>query len=157
MRVIYLITVVFLFTGCPDIYDRDTQIYFENKSDVSIFIHYPLIGMQGGIYPDTTLSFNYSGYSIKPNAYVYGGISNTTIENWILSFPKDTVSIFIFDKDTLDKYSWKTIQQHYKILKRYDLSLDDFNKLSDKNGVPIITYPPTELMKDIKMFPPYLE
>ncbi|NLL27401.1 MAG: hypothetical protein GX259_01250 [Bacteroidales bacterium] len=49
-------------------------------------------------------------------------------EKWEKVFkklPKDTLSIFIFDSDTLAKYSWDRIRSDYNILKRYDLSLKD--------------------------------
>lgn len=39
--------------------------------------------------------------------------------------PSDTISVYIFSKDTVDKYSWDKIRSDYNILKRYDLSLKD--------------------------------
>lgn len=32
---------------------------------------------------------------------------------------------------------------------------DDLHLLENEYGIPIITYPSTEIMKDIKMYPPY--
>ena len=43
-----------------------------------------------------------------------------------------------------------SIRYHYVILKRYDLSKKDLQKLNWN-----IAYPPIEAMKDIKMYPPY--
>ena len=43
---------------------------------------------------------------------------------------------------------FNTIRIGYKILQRYDLTGKDFAKYK-------ISYPPTEEMKDIKMYPPY--
>lgn len=62
----------------------------------------------------------------------------------------DTLNLFIFCYDTLVKYDWDVIRSKYKILKRYDLSLEDLKRLNW-----IVTYPPTEAMKNIKQFPPY--
>jgi hypothetical protein len=39
--------------------------------------------------------------------------------------PADTFMIFIFDADTLEQVPWDKVRSEYKILKRYDLSLQD--------------------------------
>jgi hypothetical protein len=57
--------------------------------------------------------------------------------------------------DTINKYSWEEIQRDYKVLRRYDLSVEDFNLLYKKNGDSEILYPPDERMKYMKMYPPY--
>ncbi len=54
----------------------------------------------------------------------------------VLVVPRDTVSIFILSKDTVNYYSWDKIRSDYNILKRYDLSLDDLKNLSWN-----VTYP----------------
>ena len=50
--------------------------------------------------------------------------------------PHDTLSVFIFHTDTLKNNSWEEVRDHYKILKRYDLSLSDLEKMHFK-----IVYP----------------
>jgi 3-deoxy-D-arabino-heptulosonate 7-phosphate (DAHP) synthase len=65
------------------------------------------------------------------------------------------MSVFYFHPDTVAKYKKEEIQRNYKVLRRYDLSVEDIQKLKNKNDVPVITYPPTEATKDIKMYPPY--
>jgi hypothetical protein len=65
------------------------------------------------------------------------------IEKWILDLPHDTLSIYFFSQDTLNKYSWEEIQRDYKILRRYDLSIEDIHKLHNEYDIPVITYPPT--------------
>ena len=62
------------------------------------------------------------------------------------------MSVFIFDSEILENIEWKEIRDNYMILKRYDLSLEDLQKLDFT-----LYYPPTEEMKDIKMYPPYEE
>ncbi|HNB11084.1 MAG TPA: hypothetical protein PK754_16140, partial [bacterium] len=39
--------------------------------------------------------------------------------------PAETLMIFIFDADTLDQVPWEKVRSEYKILRRYDLSLQD--------------------------------
>jgi hypothetical protein len=110
------------------------------------------------VYPDTTISFDREkvGYTTKPNTTnTSWSIPIYSYEIWISGFPKDTVSIYIFSQDTVNIYEWEIIQQDYKILQRYDLSLEDINNLKNENDIPVITYPPSEAMKNMKMYPPY--
>ena len=159
MRKLFLLGVFALLVACrcQDWLESNTPIYVDNKSKFTISFYIPLIGMQGGIYPDTTITFDKKnvGYSTEPENIAHAGISNISLERWIQSFPKDTVSIYIFNKKILDNYSWEKIKQEYNILQRYDLSLEDFKRLYDKYDIPIISYPPTEEMKDVRMYPPY--
>ena len=57
------------------------------------------------------------------------------------------MSVFIFHTDTLNKYSWQEVRDGYKILRRYDLSLEDIKKM--KWTIP---YPPDESMAGMKMY-----
>jgi hypothetical protein len=41
----------------------------------------------------------------------------------------DLIRIFVFDSETINQYGWETIRNGYMILKRYDLTLEDLNKL----------------------------
>lgn len=64
----------------------------------------------------------------------------------------DTFSIFIFNKDTFDAYSWDELRNGKRVLRRYDLSGTDVRTLNS-----VIPYPPTEEMRYMKMWPPYEE
>jgi len=44
----------------------------------------------------------------------------------------------------------ETIREEYKVLKRYDLSIEDIQLLNYE-----IPYPPTEVMRGMRMYPPY--
>ena len=48
----------------------------------------------------------------------------------------DTLSIYVFNADTVDLQGWGYVRNGYKILKRYDLSLMD---LKNKNF--LVDYP----------------
>lgn len=71
-------------------------------------------------------------------------------EKLIKSLPADTLSVFIFHADTLSKYQWEEIRLDYKILRRYDLSLQNLKQLNFT-----IPCPPDERMENMKMYPPY--
>jgi len=64
----------------------------------------------------------------------------------------DTNFVYIFDAAVVENTSWEVIARDYLVLKRYDLTLEDLQRLNWK-----ITYPPTEAMKDVKQYPPYRE
>jgi len=59
----------------------------------------------------------------------------------------DTLSIFIFDEELVSAG-----RAEEAFLQRYDMSLQDFRKVNWR-----LTYPPSEKMKSIKMWPSYEE
>ena len=63
---------------------------------------------------------------------------------------KDTLYIFIFEEDVLVNHSWADVVDKNLVLQRYDLSLKDLQQLNWQ-----ISYPPSEQMKEMKMYPPF--
>ena len=117
--------------------DKKYPVYLKNNADHSIGSYFGLGGEFGTIYPDTSLpSVNkYVITEIKPESrYIYD--SGLKWEEVYSMLPKDTMSVFIFHTDTLEKDNWEEIRNNYKILKRYDLSLDDLKRMNWT-----ITYP----------------
>lgn len=146
-----LLTVV--LTGCPfSAEDGGDRVTIVNKADynISCFFSWYSHNTFDPIYPDTTISVNrQKGLEVadknKPTyMYVY------SIEKTFKEEQTDTICFFIFHSDTVVKYDWDVICREYKILQRYDLSLQDFKRLKYT-----ITYPPDETMRDVKMYPPY--
>jgi len=64
----------------------------------------------------------------------------------------DTVFVYVFDAELIENTPWEVVARDYLVLKRYDLTLGDLQRLDWR-----VTYPPTEAMKDIKQYPPYGE
>ncbi|MDX2128519.1 MAG: hypothetical protein SFU91_05730 [Chloroherpetonaceae bacterium] len=103
---------------------------------------------QGSIHPDTTLP------SFKPNfsklipgdthyiidyTYLYLGVFSDDYETILrkeIGSSSDTLSIYIFDPDTVAKYSWEEIRAGYKIIVRYDFSIEEIARLNGR-----LTYP----------------
>ncbi|MDL2224545.1 hypothetical protein LJB92_04445 [Bacteroidales bacterium OttesenSCG-928-M06] len=148
MKKTFLLGSLLLFSQCiNDHLSRGFDLY--NNSGKPISYYMPRVRYIS--YPDTTLPLK------SPNPYMFN-------KEWHFSFgdigyhendffegmETDTISIFFFDPDTLAAYDWSIIRNEYKILVRYDLSHSDLRYLEWE-----IYYPPTEKMKDIKMFPPY--
>lgn len=88
------------------------------------------------IYPDTVLPEVKPNYgATRPNNFAYLD-SKIDWPNVFSKLPKDTLSIFILSSDTISTYKWPFIRSQYKILKRYDLSLQDL-----ENNNFTVTYP----------------
>ncbi|MFV0249304.1 MAG: hypothetical protein ACK5H1_10170 [Tenacibaculum sp.] len=101
-------------------------------------------------YPDTILLKDFHYMSLPNITYIVYRGNSQKWEERIIMLPSDTLSIYFFHPDTLSKYSWDMIRKDYNILKRYDLSIEDIQRLDYE-----ITYPPTSNMKDIRQYPPY--
>jgi|SRR5690554_183757 len=103
-------------------------------------------------YPDTTVVETNFRWSVYPGSSIDYSATTPWEEIFERYVPSDTLSMFVFHTDTLETNSWETIISEYKVLKRYDLSLEDVQSLNYT-----IPYPPTEQMKDMRMYPPYEE
>lgn len=75
--------------------------------------------------------------------------------------PYDTVRIFVFDGQNHYLLSSKKNRDEYfeseKYLCRYDLTAEDLYDLLDKDGKIVVSYPPSNAMSIVKMFPSYGE
>ncbi|GAB6013451.1 hypothetical protein [Viscerimonas tarda] len=162
MKKLYFIPVLlaldFLFTACPyfsmedDSSRRDyITMYNHSNDDISFYFSLYPSDYEGAIYPDTSLISEEAKYllqnTIKEN---YRKFEILPLEWCYNNYKTDTLCLYIFSTDTIAKYDWETIRREYKILRRYDLSYQDFKMLGNK-----ISYPPSDAMKNIKMWPPY--
>lgn len=151
IRIAVIISILVNLNACEKVPAKRYAIYLQNQSPETIGCYFALGGNFGTKYPDTLLpsSNRYLIDGIKPmNRHIYD--SRIKWEDIFPQLPADTLSIFIFDSDTLASYDWDAVRERYKILKRYDLSFEDLERLNRK-----IIFPPTEEMKDIKQFPTY--
>jgi hypothetical protein len=156
--VILSLSCIILFSKCEWFLPNYYEIDYVNNADYDVYVE--VIDNRGeykNCYPDTTISFDKGMGIVKAQSYFIHTIGTLPIENYFNNIPSDTLSIFYFHPDTLAKYSWEEIQCDYKILRRYDLSIEDIKMLYNKNNVPKIPYPPTAAMKHMKMYPPYEE
>ena len=106
----------------------------ENKSNISLYFQLGSGLVCNNIYPDTLLPNKPYGHVINPFEQIV--IINMDANKWQAYFKGggDTTCIFIIERDTFSKYDWKDVRENYRILK---------------------VYPPSEKMKDMKMYPPY--
>ena len=80
-------------------------------------------------------------------------IETDPLGNLYADLPHDTLSVFVLHADTVRKYSWEEICEDYNIIVRYDLSKADVKSFENY----IVPFPPTEAMRNMKMWPPYEE
>jgi hypothetical protein len=123
---------IFLLSNCKDNppFDQTYRLIIENKSSDRIYF------LVGFAYPDTTIpSGNQNLIAVESNSKAPYD-SDESWEEVFSKLPKDTLIIYAFNSDTIQKYTWPEIVSKYKISKRYDLS---YNNLLDNNW--IVTYP----------------
>ncbi len=147
MSYLLLITFQLFFSACPSQFDDSIMVY--NNMEHEILVDYGYFN--GPIYPDTTLpQYNYMHQISEKKSHMIE--LYYSLEKTYQIVHRDTLSFYIFHADTVKKYKWDEVRDGYKILKRYDLSLQDIKQLNKS-----VYYPPTEEMKNMKMYPPYEE
>jgi len=147
IKILVVLLIFITFTGCPMDYSQGFRFY--NNSTCAVYIDLGIISRDfgGTLYPDTAISKTKVGVLFKQGEGFFYDYSSG---KECLFKKNDTLSLFIFDADTFNIYSWEEIQKGYKILQRYDISYANIKALRYN-----ISYPPTEAMKNVKMYPPY--
>lgn len=141
---IFINTLLFISCEFPN---QTYKFRIVNNSEKTLYFDRSISNRS--VYPDTLISETKVQLKVSPHTTSYqGGLIST--EEVFKKYSIDTLSIYFFDADIVDNYSWETIREEYKILKRYDLSIEDIQLLDYE-----IPYPPTEVMKGMRMYPPY--
>jgi hypothetical protein len=131
-----LCTLLLMAFSCDKIADSVYFITVKNNTSHGIQATAGLGSIYMSSYPDTAISESKPYFlPVAPNDYSHLQLHEKW-ENVFPRLPADTLSIYIFSTDTLNAYDWSEIRTGYKVLKRYDLSLDDLQKSNYT-----ITYP----------------
>ena len=152
-----IIFCVLLFQACP--MDHGTIfLSLENNSNDTLAVYIADGSLTA--YPDTLLPNNHNDVRLggvpKGNMTfdIYSYKSGGSQEKFV---KKNTISIFILDcnnamnvKGLNWDYIWQEMNYGKRFLWRYDLSFNDIERLNF-----LLSYPPDERMKDMKMWPPY--
>ena len=163
IKTFILAVSVVICTGCREFWDIFAEyalleIYNDSSSSICYFcpsVPEMINNQVPCTYPDTTICFKKPyGYLafIEPGEIRTAHGQARYLEDWFYYFPNDTISVFLFDGETVENVPWETVVKEYLVLQRYDLSIEDMKKL-DRT----IHYPPTPEMRDIHMWPPYAE
>ena len=155
MKHTFFITILFILlqsNSCKLAMDYKYEIDLINNSPNKIGYYFALGGKYGTYYPQGLPSSNqYIVYDMSKE--IKSGVeSSLPIDKFFDDLPKDTLSLYIFSTDTLNKYSWEVIKNQEKYIKRFDFSKSDLKKLKNK-----VVYPFGSELKDIKQFPAYGE
>ncbi len=151
MKQILIIVLSCLLGSCKGFVTVMDDIEVINNSSHSIRFYLAIGNANAPVYPDTLLPTKMRPsvfHEVSPNTSGY----STSLVPWeeiVSQLPQDTLSVFIFHADTISKYTsegiidryieligWEIIRDGYKILKRYDLSLEDLEETDFT-----ITYP----------------
>ena len=136
MKPIYLMFSCLLLANstCDMVKDEEQKLRINNKSEKAIYISWTRD------YPDTSINYlvnpTYNPQIKKVEAHSIQREYYSAPTKAFFKYNIDTLSVFIFDAQLLENTPWDTVKARYLILKRYDLSLDDLNKMNW-----IIAYP----------------
>jgi hypothetical protein len=153
MKKIFLIIGSYLIfsavTCTKDTDDEHHHILFCNETDYNVYL------ARSYDYPDTSLLHTQNvmtpGWYRAVESHNYNNEALTSRGSYESKFiSMDTLIVFVFNADTLSDYGWDNVKDCYKVAQRYDLSLSDIQNLNWK-----LAFPPTEEMRNIKMWPPY--
>lgn len=149
----YFIMIMLLITlgasQCEKMVENFYGISFSNKS--SSTVRYTFVKPGGGkLYPDTLLPDTKPRGINVPSNEVEATYLKVKYEDFFNAIPSDTMSFFVFDDSIFQNTDWTIIKEQYKVLRRYDMSLQDLKSLNFR-----VAYPPTPAMRHMKMFPPY--
>lgn len=152
--VLLLVSIVICIMGCEKFVEFN--FLFTDKYD-AVYCFIP--NERESWQKDTTICFSKEDLLLLPlcdwEDGIKGGIISLgmgTLDLFFDNWQCDTVSFFIFERDSVDNNSWDYIVQNYCVLQRYDFSKEDLERLNFQ-----ISYPPTEEMAHIHMYPPYKE
>jgi hypothetical protein len=131
--VLSLLACVLLSSTCEKDKDKHDLIEFKNNSNYNLFV------CADWWYPDTAINFSnpaLSGdfYKVAANTSDDPLRLRDTYEGRFEQHEK--IMVFVFDAQVLETTPWDTVKANYLVLKRYDLSLDDLNRMNWT-----ITYP----------------
>ena len=133
----------------------DADVFLYNRSGLSI-ASYPADGTNSGFsYPDTLLPRTINAFHLK---------ENIISEDWVLSWcapsykhllsgtQAGVLSVFVFNQAIVNDEGWESVLSHQNYMVRYDLTAKDLESLQGA-----IYFPPSDAMRNVRMFPPYEE
>lgn len=135
-KVILFLGGIFLLNGCwvDNNSDKDDifQIKLVNKSNEHLALYF------SNAYPDTSVKY-VADCGCKE---IKSGITGACMERYgwkdhVYSLCKGgKLSLFLFNRDSINQYTWDTVEAKYMIVKRWDLSIADLETMNWT-----ITYP----------------
>ncbi len=151
-KLVILLSFILLLSGC----EKFVAFNFHFPKDYDYFYCF-IPDKYAQWTKDTSINFSYDDLSLvklhpwnKQENIGQVNYGQGTIDYSFYCWGSDTVSFFIFDKETVEKHRWEDIVRDYMVLQRYDFSKEDLLQLKCQ-----IPYPPTAEMSTMHMYPPY--
>ena len=151
-KIVSLVLCCSFLTAMECTSDRDDfhhHIFFCNNGNYATYVDISYKHPDTAIQRDPTIP----GWHKKtePHRTNEDALTNaSSYEGDFSSHLMDTLIIFVFNADTATLQGWEYVKDHNLVTQRYDLSLSDLQNLNWS-----LTFPPTEEMRNIKMWPPY--
>jgi hypothetical protein len=125
----YLILMLISVSGftCVRFGETKYPLYIINSSSHTIAFYVAAVGIEHK-YPDTALISNKFEMGTIRSGDSTSWHSSVPFDRLFELLPTDTLSIYLFHPDTLAKYDWRVIRSEYKVLKRFDVSLDELKR-----------------------------
>jgi hypothetical protein len=134
--IILLISLLFLGSNCnkeDDVCNKTITVI--NNSEKAIYV------ICETHYPDTLFFGHFSSPTLDSinNKILAKSSNNRSLLNrdcWEAVFnhgvqiPSDTLMVYVFDAEVLENMDWADIVHDYMVLKRYDLSLQDLERMN---------------------------
>jgi hypothetical protein len=120
-----------LLFGCDM---ADYRFRIQNKTAKTIYYRKQRDTVLTPSLNDKMYGYRHSDYAIRPDTIMNIGMVGST-DLWlryVRSSRDSTMSLFIFSKDTLEKYHPDTICKYKMYLKRYDLKEKDLDSMKWK-------------------------
>ena len=136
IAIIILFSPLLFGSQCHKEEDCHKQILFINNSDMPLYV------LGDSNYPDT-ISFLHSGGFIKELKVNTKSSSNYPLERrscyeslFDSEFSSGIFMVYVFNADTVDLNDWSYITNNYKVLRRYELTIENLQMMNWT-----ITYP----------------
>jgi hypothetical protein len=129
--VLFIVGLVILNTSCENFAKHVVRIKLTNNSNVDLYMEFQSNN-------DTLIRVeNFTNTSINKGKTVQRDLSYSSLKNK----NENRIQVFIFNKDTLDKYGWGYVKDNYKVIKRYDLTYYKKKKDHGKSSSTDLFYP----------------
>ena len=150
-----LVSLTCMATACVSKESENCHlaIEFSNNSDMTLYVKddsFYLVDSPDPFDIRKRSYFHPGQKNIKSHSVSKDAISSRNCWEYSFRSAIEMLYIYVFDAAVVENTPWEVIARDYLVLKRYDLSLEDLQKLDWR-----VTYPPTDAMKDIKQYPPY--
>ncbi len=121
---LFLFGTVLLLGSCEKLMNVKHLIYFENKSNQTIYYYAEYI------LPDTMLSVNKPHWLKKvAPGQIREFYDSEVNDKEFKRLRNERITLFVLDKSVVDTYEWEYIRENNMILKRYEFNWQELQEM----------------------------